>query len=327
MWSRYVLRLTDTRLGSAVVGVLATAAVGVMIVALSTLVLGTYGFALFVATPAFLGFFSALAHGLRSPRSSGDAIAVGSLAVALASLALIAASLEGAICVVMALPLTLGLGVIGALAGHAVQQRVGRHARMHALSMIALLPLLMGAESAAGLDAPRRAVTTDIVVDAPPSVVWRYVVAVERLPEPRELIFRVGVAYPMTATLEGTGVGAVRRCTFSTGDFVEPITVWQPGRRLEFRVTSQPPPMRKLSPWPDVHAPHLDGFLRSERGRFDLIALPNGRTLLRGTSWYRNRMWPQPYWGFIADELMHRIHRRVLEHVARLAETSAQRYR
>ena len=139
MWSRYVLRLTDTRLGSAVVGVLATAAVGVMIVALSTLVLGTYGFALFVATPAFLGFFSALAHGLRSPRSSGDAIAVGSLTVALASLALIAASLEGAICVVMALPLTLGLGVIGALAGHAVQQRVGRHARMHALSMIALL--------------------------------------------------------------------------------------------------------------------------------------------------------------------------------------------
>jgi hypothetical protein len=35
----------------------------------------------------------------------------------------------------------------------------------------------------------------------------------------------------------------VRYCVFSTGPFVEPITVWEPGRRLGFDVAQQPPPM------------------------------------------------------------------------------------
>jgi hypothetical protein len=168
-------------------------------------------------------------------------------------------------------------------------------------------------------------VTTQIVVDAPPMVVWRNVIAVDELPPPRELVFRVGIAYPTQATLDGEGVGAVRRCTFTTGDFIEPITVWKPGRALEFRVTSQPAPMRELSPYGRVHAPHLHGFLISERGRFDLEPLAGGRTLVRGTTWYRNRMWPERYWSLWSRALIHRIHRRVLENIALRAEAASNK--
>ena len=78
--------------------------------------------------------------------------------------------------------------------------------------------------------------------------------------------------------------------------------------------------MRELSFWGDVHPPHLDGFLRSRRGEFRLIPLPGGRTLLRGTTWYENRMWPAAYWRLWSDELIGSIHERVLAHVARWAE-------
>ena len=154
----------------------------------------------------------------------------------------------------------------------------------------------MGAEAGADRPPAQRAVTTSVIVDAPPETVWRRVVAFPPLPEPRSMHFRAGIAYPRSATISAGASGAVRRCRFSTGDFVEPITVWDEPRRLAFSVTEQPAPMRELSVWGDVHPPHLDGFLRSRRGEFRLIPLPGDRTLLRGTTWYENRMWPAGYW-------------------------------
>jgi hypothetical protein len=76
------------------------------------------------------------------------------------------------------------------------------------------------------------------------------------------------IADPMRATLDGEGVGAVRHCVFSTGAFVEPITAWDPPRRLAFEVTAQPAPLQEWTPWRRVAPAHLDGYLRSERGEW-----------------------------------------------------------
>ena len=48
--------------------------------------------------------------------------------------------------------------------------------------------------------------------------------------------FKTGLAYPLRARLVGAGVGAVRHCEFTTGAFVEPITVWDAPHRLAFDV-------------------------------------------------------------------------------------------
>jgi len=97
------------------------------------------------------------------------------------------------------------------------------------------------------------------------------------------------------AWLGGRGVGAVRHCEFSTGPFVEPITRWEPGKRLSFDVASQPPPMQEWSPFKNVHPPHLDASLRSRRGEFRLIPLPGGRTRLEGSTWYELSIEPRVY--------------------------------
>ena len=130
-------------------------------------------------------------------------------------------------------------------------------------------------------------------------------------------------SYPVRARIEGRGVGAIRRCEFSTGPFVEPITVWDEPRRLAFDVLSQPEPMRELSPYRDLHPPHLDGFFRSRRGQFLLTRLPGGGTRLEGTTWYEQRLWPASYWQIWSDWLVHTIHRRVLLHIKSEAETKA----
>ena len=84
------------------------------------------------------------------------------------------------------------------------------------------------------------------MIDAPPDEVWRHVVSFSDLEPPNDWLFRSGVAYPIRARIEGTGVGAVRHCEFSTGAFVEPIEVWDEPRLLRFAVTSNPAPMRRM---------------------------------------------------------------------------------
>jgi hypothetical protein len=128
----------------------------------------------------------------------------------------------------------------------------------------------------------------------------------------------------MRARIEGEGVGAVRHCEFSTGAFVEPVTVWEPGHRLGFDVVSQPPPMEEWSPYRNLHPPHLDASLRSVRGEFRLIALEGGRTRLEGSTWYTLSLGPELYFRLWSDAVIHRVHLRVLDHVRRLAEEDAR---
>jgi hypothetical protein len=318
-------RIRQSRGLSLAVAVLAPLPGSLAVAAIATLGVETYGWGLFVALPFAVGLAAAALHRhLRGP-SVGAAFGVATLALAVLAAALIVLGFEGALCIVMALPIGGVAALCGAAADRAARRREGRTgARTHAMAMCVALPLMMTVGEA-GLDREPelRPVTTTVVVDAPPDVVWKRVISFPRLPPPTEPAFRAGIAYPIEARIEGSGVGAVRRCRFSTGDFVEPVTAWEPGRLLRFGVTSQPPPMRELSPWGEVHPPHMDGFLRSRRGEFRLTALPGGRTRVEGTTWYENRMWPERYWRVWSDGLIHAIHRRVLVHIARVAERDA----
>ena len=57
----------------------------------------------------------------------------------------------------------------------------------------------------------------------------------------------------------------------------------------------------------------------SERGQF-LLAEREGKVFLEGTTWYSHSIAPEFYWGLISDEIIHRIHSRVLEHIKQHAE-------
>ena len=167
---------------------------------------------------------------------------------------------------------------------------------------------------------PIHSVETIVDIDAPPEVVWANVVRFEPLPEPKHWLFQAGIAAPLQARIDGEGVGAVRRCEFTTGAFVEPITVWDPPHRLAFDVVEQPPSMRELGLWAVVHAPHVEGTMESQRGEFLLTPLPGGRTRLQGTTWYTLEMAPAFYWTLWSDVVVHQIHQRVLAHIRRLSE-------
>lgn len=302
---------------------LLSALVTAALVALMVEVGHPYGYILFVFLPSALGFAGALLWlELGGELSRGGCQVASAAAVLGGGAGTLIFGLEGLICLVMATPLVVPLGLLG---GEGVWRlRKGRGEDLHAPTLLLLLlvsaPVLMGAEAVLDPEPPLYEVRTAVIVDAPPEVVWRHVVSFSELPPPTELLFRSGIAYPIRAEIRGRGVGAVRYCVFSTGAFVEPIEVWDEPRLLRFSVTENPPSMRELSFYPAVHPPHLEGFMVSRRGQFLLEELPGGRTRLEGTTWYSHGLFPASYWRLWSDWILHRIHGRVLDHVRRLAE-------
>jgi uncharacterized membrane protein YhaH (DUF805 family) len=311
----------ESRAAEFVVALVVSVPITLALVALSTFGLGNYGWGVFVGAPFCLGFFSVALFGLNRPQGVAECLGVALTAATVVGVGMLVLAMEGAVCLIMAAPLGYGLVLLGALLGYTVQARPWQsaHTPTLLLALALALPGLMAAESAAPAEPGLLACRSVVEVDAPPGVVWQNVIAFPELPAPREFLFRAGAAYPVRAEIEGHGVGAVRRCVFSTGAFVEPIEVWDAPHRLAFRVSDQPEPMVEWSPF-DIHPPHLDHYLVSRRGEFRLTQLPGGRTRLEGRTWYTNRMWPAWYWGLWSDHIIHQVHLRVLDHIKRHSE-------
>ena len=334
---------------AALLGVLSSALLGLGMVYFSVVLLKDYGGTLFAATPAMLGAVSSGIFNEGQRKSLWATLGVAVLSVMIAGGAILLFAFEGIICLSMAAPLAMIMAMVGAiiiwLFAPIAWGRRAQPVSMGLLPVVMLLPVGATVEAlhvrwspeegvrksyvmgdVALRDERLRVVETSLVIAASPHEVWPHVVGFSDLPPPSDWFFEAGISYPMRARIEGEGVGAVRYCEFSTGSFVEPITVWSPpgkagtNGRLAFDVIAQPPPMHELSPYQSIHPPHLDRFLRSRRGEFRLIDLGNGHTQLEGRTWYAIDIYPSMYWGIWSDALIHAIHERVLNHIQQLAE-------
>lgn len=274
--------------------------------------LASYSGMLFFATPSLMGAATAFVLSRRIEARDDQTVAAIVLLVTVASGVLLLLAAEGLVCIVMAAPLAMVLGLMGAALGRVLAQFKGGLAG--ALVPLIAMPLAGVMEPPRGAS-PVAEVQSSIEIDAPPEEVWKQVIAFRPIDPPRELLFRSGIAFPVRARIEGQGVGAIRYCEFSTGPFVEPITVWEPGRRLSFDVTASPAPLRELSPYGSITPPHIDGYMKSVRGEFRLVPLAGGRTRLEGSTWYTVDMGPQAYWRIWSNFVIHRIHMRVLDHI------------
>lgn len=276
---------------------------------------GRYGWTIFVLLPVLLG---GLASWTFRPTTAWRAVGLGALTVTAAACLLLLLALDGLWCIIMALPLLVPLGALGAWLAY----RAGlADVSPRSAPMLLLLPFATLTWDAKA-PPPVFEVQTQIIVRASPEQVWKQIIAFSELPEPHEWYFRTGLGYPKRSYIHGSGPGATRYCEFSTGNLVEPVEIWDQPRLLRFRVTQNPAPLHEWSLYSQVEPKHLHGYLVSKRGQFRLTRLPNGETLLEASTWYQHGFWPAEYWRLWSDAIIHRIHLRVLNHIRMLAERS-----
>jgi uncharacterized membrane protein YhaH (DUF805 family) len=318
----------SNKFGAALLAALATSILGVAAVALGTQYQANYGWGLFVGLPFCLGLFSSLVYSYHTPRSQVECIGVSVVPLVLLSIGILLFAMEGVLCIAMAAPIGMGLSVLGGIVGFWVQagrwKLKGRPVLMG--MVLAIAPIWMGIDPTVQGEPCLLKVQSAIEIDAPPEVVWKKVVSFSDIPSERDWLFHTGIAYPIRATISGSGPGAIRRCEFSTGPFVEPIEVWDEPRLLRFAVTQNPAPMEELTPYHRIETPHLQGYFVSHQGQFELTRLPGNHTKLEGTTWYTDRVWPAAYWQLWSDYIIHRIHLRVLRHIREEAESASKMY-
>jgi uncharacterized membrane protein YhaH (DUF805 family) len=305
-------------LAAAVLGVLAGAGLTLVAVALSTLVFGTYGHALFLLTPFVIGTVCAYIANYRADIGGGQTALAVTIAVALGSLTLVAVAVEGLICIIMAAPLGLGMALIGGVLGRAMALQARRPAGQP-LQCIALLPLMFAVENVLPPSAHFDTEQT-IAVAAPPEAVWRSILSTDPVEGPLALPFRLGVAYPLRGQVVGEGIGAVRYGEFSTGTAIERMTEWVPNRKLAFVVVRDIPGMRELSPYEHVHAPHVIGYFRTISTSFELVPRSDGGTDILERTTHELRLDPVPYWLPMAQWIVRQNNARVLAHIRNHAE-------
>ena len=306
------------RYRSAIIGAAGALVIGVIGILISVFALKTYGVTLFIATPFLQGVVVGWAFNRETVKPDGQTSGVVVLSVLLVGGAIALFALEGVVCIAMAFPLAVLVAILGGIVGRQIAI-FGGNAGAGIAAALFVLPSGSVIEKVSS-SVPTYEAVTSVDVAAPASTVWRHVVQFKTIEDLPAWYFRLGIAYPISASINGSGLGAIRRCEFSTGAFVEPITAWDEPRRLAFDVIAQPPAMRELSPYSKVYAPHLDGFFASSRGEFRLIPTTGG-TRLEGHTWYGVAIYPQAYWRTISDLLLHRIHQRVLDQVKREAES------
>jgi hypothetical protein len=104
---------------------------------------------------------------------------------------------EGLLCIAMAAPIALVVGMFGGWIGRELALR-SRHQPSAAMLTVLAIPLLSLSGPARG-PLPTHEVLSSIEIAAPPTTVWRHVVSFAELPPPREWLFHTGVAYPVRA--------------------------------------------------------------------------------------------------------------------------------
>jgi hypothetical protein len=296
------------------------ALIGLVGCAIATQVHHSYGLSLFLILPLLLPMLSTIILKRRQEATFGQCYWTSLQSIALLGVFIILMALDGIICLLMALPLTLLISLLGSALGYFIANKLDKRVS-ESLPLLILIgfPLLVGFEEKLPKAPRTHQVVTTIEVDAPIEKVWNEVIAFEKITDPPTGIFKLGIAYPIEARIEGKGVGAIRYCVFSTGPFVEPITRWEEPTLLCFDVSSNPPPMNELSPWGKLTTPHLQDTIISERGQFKLSE-KDGKTILEGTTWYHQNIYPDIYWSKISSTIIHWIHLRVLNHIKECAE-------
>jgi len=245
------------------------------------------------------------------------------LSVTLMMVILMLFAWEGAICVLMALPVTWVFGMIGGVLGGLA----GRFGKISGRTTVcvAILPFVL-APLEARLTAPTatRTVASQVVIHAPAATVWQNI---ERVPAiaPNELhetwAQRIGFPRPVEATLSYEGVGGVRHASFERGLlFIETVTAWEPEHRLAFgiKADSEHIPTTTL----DEHVTIGGRYFDVLDGEYRLEPLPNGDILLHLTSHQRLSTNFNGYAGLWTDAVMQSLQTSILAVIQHRCEQS-----
>jgi len=238
----------------------------------------------------------------------------GSVFIAILASAVFA--IEGAICLVMGLPIMLLGATLGGFLELLPRKWFARRLASNlALVVILVLPVVSETvERGRPVPIEIHGVDSRITIDAGAATVWNQIVSVPAI-RPAERhgspIYWIGFPHPIAAALSRPGLGGVRRATFERGvTFIETITEWSPEHALGFTFHANTGEIPNTTL--DAHVRVGGEFFDVLEGRYEIVPVDGHRCELRLSSQHRLSTRFNPYSALWSDFVMGEIQRTIL---------------
>lgn len=193
-----------------------------------------YGVTLFCALPIALG----IATGLMPDRR----VALIGLGFALICflIGLFSFGLEGAVCLIMALPIVLPFIIVGSLVAEAIKRyRIKRKENKIYISTLPFVLFIASTllESFLGSSQIEESVSSTIIVPDSRMEVYEKIIAVDTVDVKLNILHKLGLPVPLKCILTEEKIGGLRICEFKEGQIIETITEFRKGELLRMDVT------------------------------------------------------------------------------------------
>lgn len=158
----------------------------------------------------------------------------------------------------------------------------------------------------------RETVSTSRVLAMDSATAWEAQLFYEEVPGPRPVLHTIGLPTPEQIEGEITAVGDRQVCHYSGGGtIVREATVYEPGRRLAFKIVEQ----RGFE----------DRSLRFIEGEFTFSSIREGETRITLTSHYQPLLRPRALWQPIEHKMAGQLHGHILTGMTWEAEPETRR--
>lgn len=233
-------------------------------------------------------------------------------------------SLEAWICVLMALPVFLGMATLGGILMFAVLVVFEKRTKPQTtlMSLLLVIPFLITPlENRLPRQDSIRVVHTQVVVEADPAAVWNQVTRVPEITQAEHhfsFFHLAGLPRPMEATLSFDGVGGVRRGRWEDGlAFVERISEWQPPDHYVMQMEADTRAVAEGPlPLKEIGGRYFDVI----EGEYAIEPAGDHRVILHFTSKYRLSTRFNFYGGLWTDFFMRDIQNYILQIMKARAE-------
>ncbi len=235
---------------------------------------------------------------------------------------------EGAVCIAMVLPLWIPAAIVGALVSRYNAKRgrrINNSARLNSIAWLSIPLLLITAETVAPPHWEIHHVTREAIIDAEREKVWPLllnvpdIAGVEGTANFSQDV--LGIPRPTDAELIVRSGKLVRVAHWEENvRFEEEISILKPGEALGWQFSF---PDDSVQQHTDHHISPDGPLLKIETGRYDLVQLSNGKTLVRLTTQYRMRTRLGGYLVWWGERLLGDVQGNVLAIIKKRAEKSA----
>ncbi len=170
---------------------------------------------------------------------------------------------EALVCIVMALPVMLVMGLLGGVITCAVFRNRADKNNTGIMGTLVILPYLFAPiEAQFAVQDVHAVVESQIEINADADTVWQQIIRVGPIVDSERSFSPVfdwiGAPQPLEATLVQESVGGVRIGKFEHGlQFIETISDWQPGKRIEWAIQSDISRVDAM-PWGEIGGKYFD---------------------------------------------------------------------